>query len=145
VATEFHFTPGRLTIISESGPTVRRIYIDPKLRPHDEEDLGPRFTGTSIGHWEGETLVVETTGISPRSQLIATVSTSGEAQVTERIQLKDPTHLQIDTVVKDPGVLKAPWSYSRLYDRQATHMLEDVCLENNRDANGGEPDLTPPK
>jgi hypothetical protein len=142
-ATEYLFTPGRVTIISESGPTVRRIFTDPKLRPQDTDEL--TFSGTSVGHWEGQTLVVETSGISPRAQLLATVGTSGKAHVTERIMLKDPTHLQIDTVVTDPVALKTPWHYTRIYNRSPTNMRDDVCLENNRDPNGGEPDLTPPK
>jgi hypothetical protein len=145
VATEYLFTPGRVTVISEGGPTVRRIYTNPKLRPRDEGEL--TFAGISNGHWQGQTLVVETTGISPRAQLIATVATSGQAHVTERIYLKDPRHLQIDTVVNDPGALRSPWRYSRIYERldPGAGMREDICLEHNRDPNGGEPDLTPPK
>jgi hypothetical protein len=145
VGIEFLFTPGRVTLISESTPNVRRIFTDAESHPPFDPDAST-YAGTSVGHWEGQTLVVETTQISPRTQLMTTVSTSGAARVTERIHLKDPKHLQIDTVVEDPGALTAPWRYSMIYDRRDDiHMLEDICLGNNRDLNGDEPDLTPPK
>jgi hypothetical protein len=77
---------------------------------------------------------------------MATVSTSGAARVTEQMHLKDPKHLQIDTVVEDAGALTAPWRYSRVYERRDDiNMVEDICLDNNRDKNGDEPDMTPPK
>jgi hypothetical protein len=145
VGTEFLFNPGRVTIISEAGPTIRRVYTDPKSHAPLDPDAST-YAGTSVGHWEGQTLVIETTHISPRAQLIATVQTSGAARLTERIHLVDPKHLQIDTDVEDPGAMTAPWHYSRVYERRDDiNMLEVSCLDNNRDKNGDEPDLTPPK
>jgi hypothetical protein len=142
---EFLFTPGRVTLISESTPNVRRIFTNAKSNPPSDPDAST-YAGTSVGHWEGNTLVVETTQISPRSQLSATITTSGVARVTERMYLKGPKHLQIDTVIEDAGALTAPWRYSMIFDRRDDiHMAEDACLENNRDRNGDEPDMTPPK
>lgn len=138
---EVLFTPDRVTLISEEGPTVRHIHTDGRGHSADAELT---FAGESIGHWEGPTLVVDTTAISPRSQLIAAVHTSGHAHIIERISLKDPTHLQIDTVVEDPIALKAPWKYTRVYERIDSAYREYICQENNRDPGGGEPNLTPP-
>jgi hypothetical protein len=107
VASEYLFTSGRVTVISESGPTVRRIYTDPKSHPPLDPDASTD-TGSSLGHWEGQTLVVETTHIKPGTQIIATVLTSGAARVTERMYLKDSKHLQIDTLLEDQGALTAP-------------------------------------
>jgi hypothetical protein len=142
VAIEILFSSGRVTLISEEGPSVRRIYTDG--RPH-AADVEPTYLGNSIGRWEGDTLVVETTSISAKAQLVPAVKTSGRARVMERMRLKDATHLQIDTVVEDPGVLQHPWRYTRVYQRIAPAFVETVCLENNRDLAGGEPDLTPPE
>jgi hypothetical protein len=139
---EFLFTPGRVTLLVEDGPTVRYIHTDGRKHSPDAE---PTFTGESIGYWEGTTLVVDTTSISARSQLIGTAHTSGRAHTIERIFLKDPTHLQIDTVVEDPVALKTPWKYTRVYERIDSSFREYVCLENNRDPGGGEPNLTPPE
>src|SRR5690349_8653357 len=63
-AMEILFTPGRVTILGESdGNRLRRIYTDG--RPHPEEP-DPTFHGHSIGHWEGNTLVVDTVGVLPQ-------------------------------------------------------------------------------
>ena len=101
--------------------------------------------GESIGHWEGETLVVDTTAITHKAELRAGVKTSGRAHVTERIRLRDKDHLQIDTVVEDPIALKAPWRYSRIHERSNPGFFERVCLDNNRDVHGGDVNLIPPK
>jgi hypothetical protein len=102
------------------------------------------YSGESIGHWEGDTLVVHTTAISPKAQLMGGIKTSGKAEVTERIHLKDKSHLQIETVVEDPIALKAPWRYSRIYEHSDLGFFELVC-DNNRDVDDGEPNLTPPE
>ena len=137
---EFLFTPGRVTVLAELDSTIRRIYTDG--RPH-APDADATYTGESIGHWEGDTLVVDTTAISPKAELMGAIKTSGKAHIVERIHLEDKQHLQIDTVVEDPIALKAPWRYSRIYERSTLGVFEKVC-DNNRDADDGEPDLTLP-
>src|SRR6187401_946006 len=59
---EFVYSPGRVDILIETYSEIRRIYLDGRPLP---EDPDPFFNGHSIGHWEGDTLVVETIGISP--------------------------------------------------------------------------------
>lgn len=141
-AVEFLFTPGRVTILLEQDSTIRRVYTDGRAHTTDP-DL--TFAGESIGHWEGETLVVDTRGISPRAELRAGITTSGKAHVVERIRRLDARRLQIDTVIEDPQALLTPWRYSRIYERSDTGFFERICLDNNRDFGGGEPNLTPPK
>jgi hypothetical protein len=141
VAIELLFTRGRVTLLSEEGPAIRRIYTDG--RGHDPQ-AEPSYLGESIGHWEGTTLVVDTTAISSKAQLIGAVHTSGQAHIVERMHLEDPMHLQIDTTVSDPLTLERPWRYTRTYQRLDSGFVEMVCLDNNRDADGREPDLTPP-
>ena len=140
-AIEFIFTPGRVTILGELDSLVRRIYTDGRAHARDPE---LSYAGESIGHWEGETLVVHTAAISPNAELLAGLRGSGRTQVTERIRLQDRTHLQIDTIVEDPVALTAPWRYSRVHERIAPRFFENHCQDNNRDVNGDEPDLTPP-
>lgn len=142
-AFEFLFTPGRVTIILEHDDTsVRRIYTDGRTHSNDPD---PSYNGESIGHWEGQTLVVHTNAISNQAELIAGVPTSGQATVTERIHLVDRDHLQIDTTVEDPVALLAPWRSTRVYDRTAPTFFERICQENNRESASDRPDLTPPK
>ena len=141
-AVEFVLSPGRVTMLLEQDSMVRRIYTDGRAHT-DDPDVS--YAGESIGHWEGGTLVVDTTAITHKAELRKGVKTSGQAHVTERIYLKDKDHLQIDTVVEDPIALKAPWRYSRIYERSNSGFFERVCLDNNREVNGGEVNLTPPK
>ena len=142
-AFEFLFTPGRVTIVLEHDDTsVRRIYTDGRGHTDDSD---PSYNGESIGHWDGQTLVVDTVGISSKAELIAGVHTSGRARVTERIRLVDKDHLQIDTVVDDPVALREPWKITRVYTRTAPTFFERICQDNNREGRGDMPDLTPPK
>jgi hypothetical protein len=67
-AMEILFTPGRVTMLGESGGNrLRRIYTDGRLHP---ETPDPSFHGHSIGHWEGDTLVVDTVDILPQAPLV---------------------------------------------------------------------------
>src|SRR5215471_9199938 len=66
-AMEFLFTPGRVTMLGESdGNRLRRIYTDGRPHPDDPD---PSFHGHSIGHWEGDALVVDTVDILPQAPL----------------------------------------------------------------------------
>jgi hypothetical protein len=141
-ATEFLFTPGRVTILLEQGSTIRRIYTDGRGHSVDP-DL--TYIGESVGHWEGDTLVVHTTAIAPQARLFLVVPSSGKMQVTERLHRIDTNHFQIDTVVEDPIALRTPWRYTRIYERSDTGFFERECDVNNRDGNDQEPDLTPPR
>jgi hypothetical protein len=137
---EFLFSPGRVTILAEEGPTIRRVYTDG--RPH-AVDPDPTYAGDSIGHWEGKTLVVDTTGIKAKSEYFRGIKTSGAAHVVERFTRTDSDHLQVDTVVTDPGALTGPWQYSFTYVRSTTDFTESYYCDGNRDGDG-DPDLTPP-
>lgn len=138
---EFLFTPGRVTIIA-SNDEVRRVYTDGRKHP-DDPDL--HFEGDSIGHWEGKTLVVDTIGILPKSEYFMGFPgplNSDKTHVVERIFLKNPKTLEIDTVTTNPDVLAAPYHTVRTYDH--SDVLEEAnCQEDNRDSNGAV-DLAPP-
>ena len=141
IGFEFLFTPGRVTILNEEGE-VRRIYTDG--RQHDA-DADATFSGESIGHWEGQTLVVDTVAIKPKAMLMVfVVQGSGKTHVLERIRLTAKNALEVDTTVDDPIVLAAPWHYRLTYERSSSGFIEYVCAENNRES-GGKLDLEPPK
>jgi hypothetical protein len=139
-AIELLPSPGRVTMLLEQGSTIRRIYTDGRAHSTDAE---PSWAGDSIGHWEGDTLVVHTTHIKARPQEPGLLRTSDKAIVTERIRLRDKDHLQIDTLVEDPVTLLEPWRTSRVYERSHAGFFDRVC-DNNRDGNDEEPNLRPP-
>ncbi len=141
IGFEFLFTPGRVTLLSEESPP-RRIYSDGRAHRPDAEST---YAGESIGHWEGQSLVIYTEAIDANAQLlIFNVHGSGQTHVVERVRLADPLHLQIDTTVEDPVVLADPWHYSATYERSNLVMSEFLCDNKNNRERGPELDLTPP-
>ena len=131
-------TPGRVTIIEEAFSQTRRVYLDePQGKVGDVE---PGYYGHSVGHWDGDTLVVDTLGLKETVPGYRDIPHSDEEHVIERIRLIDPDILEDQMTVEDPKVLERPWSFRFVYRRmKGYHMLEYVC-ENNReytDQNGG--------
>ncbi len=130
---EFLFTPGRVTILIETDHLVRRIPTDGKPPPKDPD---PTYQGTSVGHWEGDTLVVETSAILPdTSPLNGIKDHSAQFHVTERMHLVSPDVLAITTTRSDPTVFVEPYTTTAYYRRHRDwHIMEYVCEQNNHDA-----------
>lgn len=127
---EFLLTPGKVTIVIEAYTEVRHIYTDSRPLP---EDPDPKFFGTSIGRWEGDTLVVETIGFSDHVQLARGVPHGDKMKIVERFRLTDPDTMSIETTVTDPGVLAEPYvSSSTLRRHRNWTISEYICEENNR-------------
>ena len=130
-------TPGEITIIQEAYMQVRHVHTDGRDHPADP-DL--TFNGDSIGHWEGDTLVVDTVGLAPEVVYENGVQHSPKEHIVERIKLADPNLLEIRARIEDPGVLAQPYEYVGRYARHPDWSLaEYICEQNNRnsvDANG---------
>jgi len=133
-ALEFLFTPGRVTILGEmDGNRLRRIYTDGRPHPPDPD---PTFHGHSIGHWEGNTLVVDTVAVLPQAFLAVSeavgIPNNGDLHVIERIHLAEPDVLHDDLEIIAPHVLTRPWKTTRIYFRQRARkydIVEGVCLQ----------------
>ncbi len=144
-STEFLFTPGRVTILNEfDGNRQRRIYTDGRPHPTDP-DL--TFDGHSIGHWEGDTLVVDTVAILPETYLPVSQSVAipndGDMHIVERIHLVEPDHLVDDLTIDAPHVLAAPWRVTRNFKRNRERrydIVEGSCRQGDfiegKDAQG---------
>jgi hypothetical protein len=134
---EFLLTPGLVTIVIEAYTQVRHIYTDGRPLPDDPD---PKFHGTSIGHWDGDTLVAETVGFSPQTDIAANTPHSDKMKIVERFKLADPDTMTIETTITDPEALAAPFVSTRTLRRhRAWTIAEYICEENNRnsvDANG---------
>ncbi len=135
---EYILAPNMVVIHSSTG-SIRRIYTDGR-KPDDNVPLS--FNGYSVGNWEGDTLVVETTHILNKSEIFVGLRLDGDTRVTERMKLLNKDKFQIETVVYNDTMLKEPFKYSRTYKR-INEMYEALCMENNRD-NNEDIDLTPP-
>jgi len=121
-------TPGQVTIMQEAYNQVRRIYLNEKQIPI--EDAEPGYWGHSVGHWEGNTLIVDTVGIKP-TVLFRGVPHSDQMRIHERIEMLRPDFFEDHITVEDPVYLTAPWSFTYAYTRLPHYkMLEYVCDSN---------------
>ena len=136
---EILYTPGMVTVIAEAYMQVRHIYTDGRPHP-DDPDL--TYNGNSIGHWEGDTLVVDSVGFTKDTPLGMNMGTrhSEKMHIVERFHLKDPKTLEITTTIDDPEALAKPYTRSTIYARHPDWTLaEYICQQNNRnfvDASG---------
>ena len=130
VSHEYLYSPGRVTILLENSE-IRRIWTDG--RKHVPEELSnPSFSGDSIGHWEGDTLVVDTVDIFPEAELFIGQHVTDKTHVIERIN-RTGQYLRIDTVVEDPELLTRPWRYTRWYHREDRAAVDyNACTGEDR-------------
>jgi hypothetical protein len=121
--------PEQINITQEAFNQTRRIYLNEKLPPWDE--LDPTFYGRSVAHWEGDTLIIETTGIKENVQF-RWAPHSEAMKITERLHLLAPDILRNDIVVEDDH-LAEPWKYSYTYRRMPGYKLLEYICEDNRE------------
>ena len=124
-------TPGLIVVLSEDL-TYRQIFLDGRQLPKDPQ---PSFMGYSVGRWEGDTLVVESTGYKDVTWLDFTGHPHSEGlRMTERWRRLDFGRMEIEETLEDPGVysrpLKVRVNVTLVPD---TDLLEYVCAENEKD------------
>lgn len=127
-------TPKLLVMIFEDDiPSHRQVFLDGRGHP---KNMDPLWMGHSIGHWEGDTLVVDTVGFDDRSWLDPQGHPHTEMMhVIERFRRPDLGHLEIEFTIDDPGAYKKPWVIRRASDLDtADDVGEYVCTENEKDA-----------
>jgi hypothetical protein len=122
-------TPTIVAILNDDL-TYRQIFMDGRTL---ETDANPTWMGYSVGHWEGETLVVESAGFNDRTWLDNRGHPHTEGlRMTERYRRRDFGHLEIDLTFADPATYAAPWHIAMNMDLAAdTELLEAVCNENS--------------
>jgi hypothetical protein len=128
---EFLFTPGKVTILIEAYMQIRHIYTDGRKHP-DDPDL--TYNGNSIGHWEGDTLVVDSVGFTPDTPLAAQgMRHSAKMHIVERMRLLDANTLEIATTIDDAEALANPFTRTATFARHSDWtMAEYICQQNNR-------------
>jgi hypothetical protein len=133
-ATPVYFlqTPKRVMMIWMQDHQVRRI----RLNEQHEPNLKPSWFGDSVGHYEGDTLVVDTIGLTTRTFVDNYFTPHTEQlRVVERFRVVDGGQtLEVNVHVEDPGAFTMPWNAMQRYRRMDNGpMLETVCAENNDD------------
>ena len=113
---QFLITPEEVLIINAYNET-RHIYTDGRGHP-PADDLWPTVSGNSIGHWEGDTLVIDTIMVTnPNEFFQGGPPLSEEAHYSERIWLDGDT-LRAEMTIEDPATLSAPWKATELGPRR---------------------------
>jgi hypothetical protein len=122
-------TPKEVLIVYSGDAQVRHVYLDV---PH-ARNLRPSWYGESVGHYEGDTLVVDTIGQNDKT-FVDNYRTphSAKIHVVERWRMIDGgQRLEVTYTVDDPDAFNEPWSAIRRYRRVQEPMIEEVCAENN--------------
>jgi hypothetical protein len=132
VAEPLYFvqTPKQVTMIFAGDAQVRHIYLDV---PHSANPK-PSWYGESVGHYEGDTLVVDTIGLNSKTFLDNYRTPHSEKlHVVERWKLIDDKTLEVTLTVDDPDTFYQPWTAAHRYRRiQRPSTYEEACAENNQ-------------
>ena len=122
-------TPTQVIEFFEYDHVVRYIYTDGRKHP---ADLTPTYNGHSIGHWEGDTLVVDTVGFNGKNWLDRVGHPeSTDMHIVEHIRRVDEKTLQVDLTFDDPKSYTKPWNAQvRFQLHPDWDVLEHVCEDN---------------
>jgi hypothetical protein len=142
----------RETAIIYSGREIRQIYTDGRGQPPSDE-LFPTHWGSSVGHWEGQTLVIDTVSaggniaaeiLKPDENFIFIGNAAdffqplaildGQAHYVERLRMVNPGVLEDQMTITDPTQFTGPWKLTRRYQRVkgVTRMVHEDCEGNDR-------------
>ena len=132
-------SPTKVLLIAQFNHEVRHVYLNV---PHSANPK-PSWHGESVGHYEGDTLVVDTIAINDQVYVDSfRTPHSDRLHVVERYRLTEAGRvLHVDVHVQDPGAFTTPWNAIQRYDRTELELVESVCAENNTDilSHGFEP------
>jgi hypothetical protein len=123
-------TEKQVTIIAQADHMVRRVHLNV---PHSPQPA-PSWFGESVGHYEGDTLVVDTIGLNVKTYVdIYRTPHSEQLHVVERFRLiEEGKTLEAEIYVEDPGAFTAPWRGTQRFAlSERGPLLEAVCAENN--------------
>lgn len=135
---EFAVTPDKVVILGENGPNILRVYTDGRSQPA-AQDSWPTYSGSSVGHWEGDTLVFTTVSLKGWSGKDVIVDRTGlvlsdASRVATRMRRVDEMTMEAQMVITDAKALTAPWSVTKRYRKlpAGTWAWDYACAENNR-------------
>jgi hypothetical protein len=123
--------PNLVAVLYEYHTIFRQIFMDGRALP---EDPNPTWMGYSVGHWDGDTLVVTTAGYNDRTTLDLAGHPHTEAlRLTERYHRRDAGHLDLQVTFDDPKAYTRPWTLPVEFDLIPDGDLIEYICENERD------------
>ena len=137
-AYEFVVRPDIFYIVAENGPNTMRVYTDGRKLPAKEDTWGT-YTGVSVGHWEGDTLVWETIGLKGDRDNDSILDRTGlvlsdAARITTRMRKTSPETLEAKMVIEDSKALTKPWTVTKQFkkNKPGLFVYDYGCAENQR-------------
>jgi hypothetical protein len=127
--------PGQVTMVHELNHQIRVIAVDKPMPSEKDLIVFPYYNGHSVGHFEGDTLVVESAGFNEKTYVDATGAPhTDEMRTVERIRKVSPTQLEDVITIHDPQYYTRDWQARFVYALRNDVRLEDyVCGEAHRD------------
>jgi hypothetical protein len=127
--------PGQILIVYEMNHMIRRIAMDTPLPPYEQLFVEPFHNGHSVGHFDGETLVVQTRGFKDETFLDATGAPhTAMLETTERIRRISATGLENVVTIHDPEYYSRDWQARFVYTLRTDVRIEDyICGFEHRD------------
>jgi hypothetical protein len=127
-------TNGMVVILYEALHSYRQIYMDGRPLP---KEPNPQWMGYSVGHWEDDTLVVESSGFVENNWLDNSGHPGTESlRLTERFHRRDFGHIDLQMTIDDPKAYTKPWKVNLEFTANPdTDLIEYVCSENEKDLN----------
>jgi hypothetical protein len=124
--------PGLIVILYEENTFFRQIFLDGRMLPTDPN---PTWMGYSVGHWEGDTLVVDTTGFNDDVWIWSGHPHTPALRTVERFRRRDFGHMDLGITIDDPHAYTKPWTLTfDLLLMPDSDLLESICNENNTNA-----------
>jgi hypothetical protein len=130
---EIIHTPDKTIILYEMYLLRRLVFTDGRKLPDDPQEFTPTWMGYSVGRWEGDEFVVDTTGFNKKVWPISMGAhpSSDALRVQERFRRVDFGHMDLNITINDPKTYEAPWNQSLRYTLLPdTDLLEFVCEVN---------------
>ena len=143
---QFLITPEE-TLVVNMYRDVRHVYTDG--RPHPAaQDLWPTPWGDSVGHWEGDTLVIDTVAVKRPSVIpFLPPMLTGKARYVERLRKTGPDRIESQLTIEDPDTLAKPWVIKVAYQRATTidRLIHDSFDNDRSEVEGNSLTIAPPK
>ena len=142
---QFLITPEE-TLVINFYRDVRHVYTDGRQHPK-AEDRWPTPWGDSVGHWEGDTLVIDTVSVKRPGLLPMPPLLSEAAHYVERLRRSGPDRIESQLTIEDPATLAKPWVVKLAYKRTTTidRLIHDVFDNDRTEVQGNGMTIAPPK
>jgi hypothetical protein len=127
--TWFLQTPKQVWMLRAADSQVRRVYLDV---PHSSNPK-PTWYGESVGHYEGDALVIDTIGLNTKTFVdVYRTPHTEKLHVVERWRVVNDRQMEVTVTVDDPDTYHQPWSGTRRFRRTDLPYHEEICAEGNR-------------